>query len=244
MTRCYIALGGNVGPVEQTLEQALDDLAAHPRISLGRISSLYRTQAVGARSGGEFLNAAAELETELQPEDLLDVLHAVEDRHGRARVGRWTPRTLDLDLLLYGDRIIDLPRLRVPHPACWYRRFVLDPLAEIAADVVHPEREATIGELRKRLLVRPLRAALAGGEADLRRTVREQLIGVFADAVIEEWPETGGEASLVFWLGENPRQSDQPSVRFADLPQVSRLDATQAPAPAVFIRDVLSAALG
>jgi 2-amino-4-hydroxy-6-hydroxymethyldihydropteridine diphosphokinase len=146
-----------MGSVAETLREAWQRLHSPPEIIVGPMSSLHRTSAVGADAGGEFINAAGRLETSLAARELLQRLHTVEAEFGRVRTLRWGPRTLDLDLLFFGDAIIDAaPHLQVPHPAAWYRRFVLDPLVEIASSFVHPVKRRTIGELRERLLVRPL----------------------------------------------------------------------------------------
>ena len=246
MTRAFVSLGGNLGPVERTLEQALRDLDAHPEITVRSHSSWIRTKAVGAGAGDDFLNGVAELHTGLDALELLAVLLKLEDHHGRVRTGHWSPRPLDLDLLLYGDAVIDAPRLRVPHPACWYRRFVLDPLAEIASDVTHPIKGASIAELRDRLLVRPLPVAVAGGSVSARQRLREQLAGTSADLTVSEW-NAPAEVALLFWLGAAPgteRAAAEPAASFEDLPILPRLDISQAADPAVFARDVLTAAVG
>jgi 2-amino-4-hydroxy-6-hydroxymethyldihydropteridine diphosphokinase len=137
-----VGLGGNVGEVARTLAAALDALDRLPRTRLLRASRFYRTPAWGLRDQPDFLNGAAVFETGLAAEALLDALLAIERDFGRARgdgVGeRWGPRTLDLDLLLYGDAVIDLPGLRVPHPHLHERAFALLPLAEIAPAAVIP----------------------------------------------------------------------------------------------------------
>lgn len=151
MTTCLIGLGGNLGNVPQTIVQALQLLSQSPGVRVERWSSLYQTAPVGAAAGTEFTNAAAQLETTLSAGELLSSLLAVEDELGRERSIEWGPRTLDLDLLFFGDNVIDDPPvLHVPHSGCWYRRFVLDPLFELVPDFVHPEKQQTIAELRAR----------------------------------------------------------------------------------------------
>jgi len=158
MTTCLIGLGGNLGNVPQTIVQALQLLSQSPGVRVERWSSLYQTAPVGAAAGTEFTNAAAQLETTLSARELLSSLLAVEDELGRERSIEWGPRTLDLDLLFFGDNVIDDPPvLHVPHSGCWYRRFVLDPLFELVPDFVHPKKQQTIAELRARLLARPFR---------------------------------------------------------------------------------------
>ena len=157
MTTCLIGLGGNLGNVPQTIVSALQSLSQTPGIRVERWSSLYQTAPVGEAAGGSYTNAAAMLETELPARELLERLMAVENEFGRERTVTWGPRTLDLDLLFFGDEVIDeQPVLHVPHSGCWYRRFVLDPLCELVPTFVHPEKQQTIAELRDRLMVRPL----------------------------------------------------------------------------------------
>jgi len=136
----YIGLGANLGDAEATVRAALVALAALPETRLLAGSRLYRTPAWGRLDQPAFVNAAAALETGLGPEALLDQLLALERSHGRERLDgeRWGPRTLDLDVLLYGDAVIDSPRLRVPHPHLHERAFALLPLAEIAPQALIP----------------------------------------------------------------------------------------------------------
>ena len=167
MTDALISLGGNQGDVRATLREALCRMHRPPEILVRAVSSFVVTSPVGTDAGGEFVNAAAAVETPFSPRELLARLTALETELGRVRTTRWGPRTLDLDLLLFGSEILDDgPVLRVPHPACWYRRFVLDPVAEIAPDFVHPEKHLTIRELRERLLVRPLPVAVISEAED------------------------------------------------------------------------------
>ena len=140
MSIAYIALGANLGDPATTVLAAFAALANLPESRVLHCSSLYRTAPVGLPDQPEFINAVAKLETTLAPEALLDALHEIEQRFGRVRAERNGPRTLDLDLLLYDDQFIDLPRLTLPHPRLHLRAFVLQPLAEIAPDLAIPGR--------------------------------------------------------------------------------------------------------
>ena len=135
-----IGLGGNLGDVAVTLRAAFDALDDLPRTRLLRASRLYRTPAWGHVTQPDFINAAALLETRLRAPVLLDALLEIERTFGRDRERgeRWGPRTLDLDLLLYGDAVIDAPGLRVPHPHLHERAFALLPLVEIAPEAMIP----------------------------------------------------------------------------------------------------------
>lgn len=136
-TLVAVALGSNLAdPVDQ-VRRAFAELAAVPETRLVARSRLYRTRAVGPPQP-DYVNAAALLATRLEADDLFDRLLAIEGAHGRTRGERWGPRTLDLDLLVYGDAVIRTPRLTVPHPRLAERPFVLVPLAEVAADLEVP----------------------------------------------------------------------------------------------------------
>jgi 2-amino-4-hydroxy-6-hydroxymethyldihydropteridine diphosphokinase len=133
----YIGIGANLGDARANVDDALVRLGALPSTTLLRHSSAWRSAPVDS-SGDDYVNAVACLDTALAPAELLAALHAIELAHGRERPYRNAPRTLDLDMLLYGDQQIDLPQLRVPHARMQERAFVLEPLLEIAPDVVIP----------------------------------------------------------------------------------------------------------
>ena len=141
MTRAYVGLGANLGDRERTLREAVDALADEEGVEVVSVSTLRETEPVGVGQQPFFLNGVVELETTLSARGLLDRLLVVEQRFGRVRItGEHGPRTLDLDLLLYGDEVIDEPGLTIPHPRLHERRFVLEPLAELAPGLVVPGR--------------------------------------------------------------------------------------------------------
>lgn len=141
----YLSLGSNVGDREKNLRGAIERLAA-----LGRVvstSSFYETEPVEFTRQAWFLNCAVALETSRTPQQLMASLLTVEQEMGRRRTQEKGPRTIDLDILLFGDGVIDSAGLVIPHPAMQQRRFVLEPLAEIAADTRHPGLKKTVREL-------------------------------------------------------------------------------------------------
>ncbi len=127
----FIAIGGNLGDAQATVAQAIQDVGALPQTQLFHQSSLYRTAPVDS-TGPDYINAVIEISTQLAPQALLAQLQALEDAAGRVRPYRNAPRTLDLDILLYGDEALNTATLQVPHPRMMQRAFVLVPLAEIA----------------------------------------------------------------------------------------------------------------
>jgi 2-amino-4-hydroxy-6-hydroxymethyldihydropteridine diphosphokinase len=129
---CYIALGSNQQQPASQLRRAIAALQGTPGCRPGAISPCYRSAAVGPGEQPDYLNAVLELYTQLSPEALLDTLQTIENTQGRVRTERWGPRTLDLDILLYGDLIISTARLEIPHPRMAERNFVLYPLLDIA----------------------------------------------------------------------------------------------------------------
>ena len=148
VTRVYVGLGSNIGDREHMLRRALTLLAETPGVEVVAISSFRETEPVGFADQPRFLNAAAAVETDRVPCELLERLLEIERALGRTRVGpRFGPRAIDLDLLLYGDAVLDEPGLRVPHPSLHERRFALEPLAELDPELVVPGRGAVFGLL-------------------------------------------------------------------------------------------------
>lgn len=146
----YVGLGSNVGDRLAALRRALAGMAELPGVAVGAVSDVWETEHVavgGARDRQDpYLNACVEIRTELEPLELLEALKGLEAAAGRAGDGHGRPRPIDLDILLYGDAVLAGARLRVPHPELRRRAFVLEPLAQIAADALCPDSGETIGE--------------------------------------------------------------------------------------------------
>jgi 2-amino-4-hydroxy-6-hydroxymethyldihydropteridine diphosphokinase len=150
MTTCLLGLGSNLGDREATLGAALAEIDALPNVRVARRSEWHRSRPLdGPPDQGEFLNGAAVVETSVPPLAFLELMQRIEQRHGRVPAERWAARTLDIDLLLYGDEVIETAQLIVPHMRMTFRRFVLEPAAEIAPRMAHP----TIGWPLERLLL-------------------------------------------------------------------------------------------
>ena len=155
MSRAHVGLGSNLEEPGKQLARAFVELDELPGTHLLGRSSTWISEPLGPADQPDFLNAVACLETELEPLALLDELQAVERRHRRRRQRHWGPRTLDLDLLLYDDLVMDHPRLQLPHPGIAERDFVLRPLLEVAGDIVIPGR----GRVTELLACSPTRTA-------------------------------------------------------------------------------------
>lgn len=147
MTKCLISLGANLANRGSTLQSAMQQLATVPQTSLLAQSSFRETKPAGGPPQSVYLNAAATLETSLSPQQLLAELQRIENKLGREREERWGPRTIDLDLLLYDQLELETAELMLPHPRMSFRRFVLEPAAEIAAEMVYPINAWTISRL-------------------------------------------------------------------------------------------------
>lgn len=224
MPDCYIALGGNQGNVRDTFARALEKLNQHPEITLVQTSHWLETTPVGSATEEPFLNGAAKLSVSLSPQALLSQLKYVEHELGRVRIVRWGARTLDLDLILYDQLVLESDDLQIPHPACWYRRFVLDPLVEIAPEVIHPVKKISIAKLQQRLLKQPFVFSLAGLPPDQADVLITQFQPQFPKVIFSCWEtaDNAPEPTLIAWIG-----SDQVTTKFEDLPLVPRLDATE-----------------
>jgi 2-amino-4-hydroxy-6-hydroxymethyldihydropteridine diphosphokinase len=226
MTLAYIALGSNLGDRWENLSAAVRRLRAEPGLRVIATSEFYETAPLDCPPGsGDFLNAVFAVETDRSPEDLLVLLHRIEHQFGRVRGETNAPRTLDLDLLLYGDRVINTPQLVVPHPRMHERDFVLVPLVEIAPDAVHPTLRKTVKELaagRPRDGIRPLttRATVIGELRGLRALVTGSTKGIGA-TIANEFLLHGAEV-----IRHSRREKLDPAEKFipADLSDPAAVD--------------------
>lgn len=178
--QALISLGANVGDRTGAIRESLRKLDAHDQIRVVRSSRLYETEPIGGPAGqAGFLNGAALVHTSLPPETLLALLLQIEAELGRTREVRWGPRPIDLDLLLYDAVVLDEPSLVLPHPRMAWRRFVLEPAAEVAPEMTHPTLGWTISRLLGHLDATPYYAALTGsigaGKTELSRRLESHL---------------------------------------------------------------------
>lgn len=160
MTPVWLAIGSNLASPLQQVNAALDALTQIPDTRIVAVSAFYRTPPLGPQDQPDYLNAAVALETSLEPEMLLDHTQRIELQQGRVRKDeRWGPRTLDLDIMLFGDRVIDTPRLTVPHYDMKNRGFMLWPLFEIAPELMFPDGETLEAVLQRLGVPSPARWA-------------------------------------------------------------------------------------
>lgn len=233
MVQVVVAVGGNIGDVRETLRRARALIEQNDAVQNVQSAKVYRSVAMGADAGGMFLNSAWVFETSLQPLELLDLLQRVENELGRTRELRWGPRTLDLDLALYGDEQIDSSRLMVPHPHCWYRQFVLAPVASLVPELVHPVLGLSMRNLFERIARSPLSIGFAGERVDgfdLER-VRAEFGCLDLRPIDEECSMKGEEFSFAFWFGDDQSKPKNPFWLHVPLESEDQ-----------FVRDVLTAA--
>ncbi|MCC9607444.1 2-amino-4-hydroxy-6-hydroxymethyldihydropteridine diphosphokinase [Blastopirellula sp. JC732] len=202
MPDSLIALGANLGDRRQTLDSAVDLLRSTPGVTNLQVSRYFGTQPIGGPDGQpEFLNAAARFSTSLTAEEVHARLIEIEEEHGRVRVERWGARRLDLDLLLYDQREILTESLEVPHPRMTFRRFVLEPAVEVAADMTHPICQRTLGELLTQLSAgEPVVQIVAPEAANVEALIEK--VGQTCDFPLQRAsdPTTSAAAQLlVFW---------------------------------------------
>lgn len=232
MSRTFVALGGNLGETARRFDAALDALRRSDFRLVAR-SDNYRSGAMGAEAGDFYLNAVAEFDSELPPPEQLAWLHEIEARFGRERNTVWGPRTLDLDLLYCDDQRIHSATLTLPHPHAWYRRFVLQPMCDLAAEFVHPDWGRTQRELLDVIDLRPLPVWWIGPafptisvQTDLKRDFPQ------AEIAAAEAPMIGG--LNISAETEFARRGPGPIVDLSQLPG----------SPHDALRRVLEAALG
>ncbi|MEN6457470.1 MAG: 2-amino-4-hydroxy-6-hydroxymethyldihydropteridine diphosphokinase [Thermoguttaceae bacterium] len=190
MPVCLIGLGSNQGDRRAALDRATDCLAAHPHIHAVSHSTWRETAPVGGPKGQTaFLNGAVRIETSLDPHELLDCLQEIENQLGRRRAEHWGPRTIDLDLLLYDERTIETPSLTAPHPRLAFRRFVLEPAAEVAPTMRHPKIGWSIARLLEHINTTPRYVAIAGSIGAGKTHLAQRLADELAGQLIAEQPD-------------------------------------------------------
>lgn len=176
MTDCLIALGSNIGDRASMLDRCIQQFCSHPQIQWVAQSDYQQTEPVGGPAGQPaFLNSALRIATSLEPVPLLRWAMDIEQQLGRSRHERWGPRLIDIDLLLYGEQVLQLDQLELPHPRMAVRRFVLEPAVEIAADMIHPTTGWSLGTLWRNLCHAPPYIALAGAPCSGKTTIAKRL---------------------------------------------------------------------
>jgi 2-amino-4-hydroxy-6-hydroxymethyldihydropteridine diphosphokinase len=190
MPLCLIGLGSNQGNRQAILDAAVARLAAHAQVKMIAVGPWRETAPVGGPAGQPpFLNGALQLQTSLEPHELLAAMRQIENELGRTRDVRWAPRTIDLDLLLYGDLVLNTPALAVPHPRMAWRRFVLDPAAAVAGDMLHPVIGWTVARLLDHLNSARPYVAITGAIAAGKTRLAERLAAAVSARLIAERPD-------------------------------------------------------
>ena len=217
MTLAVVSLGGNVGNVVAAFNSANRALRETSGIERVRSSPFCRSGAMGRAAGTTFWNAVTAFETSLDAHTVLDTLQLIENENGRTREIHWGPRVLDLDLVLFGDQIINTERLRVPHPHFFYRRFVVEPAAAIVPDVVDPVSGCSMSDLLERLMRRPFRILLDGAiDAELiRREFRFEFpfaeFGSRTESKLKSEADSDAriQSEFAFGIGPDVRDADE-----------------------------------
>lgn len=206
MATALISLGSNLGYREATLSAAVQKLRRTPCIEQVVVSSYHATKPVGGPEGQEeFLNAAARLDTPLSPRALLTQLQRIEHELGRIRQEHWGPRTIDLDLLLYDDQVINEPELIVPHRFLPFRRFVLEPANEVARELLHPILNWTMERMLQHACTAPNKFLVRGDS--------QSLVDVLVRRLTEEGVEmTAEQPKAVFCIGQELSTTTVPAL--------------------------------
>ena len=190
MPVCLIGLGSNQGDRQAILDAAVTELDRNPQITIAAKSAWCETDPIGGPSGqSRFLNGALKAETSLEPSKLLACLQQIENRLGRRRRERWAARTVDLDLLLYDALVLNSPSLVLPHPRMAWRRFVLEPAAEVAGAMLHPTTRWTVAQLLEHLNSTPPYVAVTGPIAAGKTQLAERLAQAIPARLIAEQPD-------------------------------------------------------
>ena len=149
MNKVFIGIGSNLGDRISYCKKAIDEISGFAKIT--QASSLYETDPIGKEDQPNFINCIVEISTDLSPQNLLKDLNSVEEKLGRVRHEKWGPRTIDLDIIFYNELVINDENLEIPHPRAHQRRFVLEPLSEIAPEFIHPKLNLSVSELLKKI---------------------------------------------------------------------------------------------